>query len=212
MDGLLLDSERQIYVHSGLLASQKVGRPLSMDFLTRRMGGSWITYEEKLKEEYGEDYPVKEYWEEYWKIANEIIENKAIDLRPGVRKVLDYCKKEGIPMAIASSSSHHVINRCLSNAKIIGYFDCLVSAQDVRYTKPDPEIFLKALSHFSLPAAEAIIFEDGHNGAQAAIRCGCRFILGEDLAYLSEEDKEKAVMVVDDISKAIPYLKQEKDR
>ena len=86
------------------------------------------------------------------------------------------------------------------------------SVEDVKATKPDPEIFLKAIEYFGVDKKEAIVFEDGHNGAQAAINGDCRYILVEDLAYLSEEDKQKAEMVVDDISKAIEHISKENER
>ena len=60
--------------------------------------------------------------------------------------------------------------------------------------------------------SEALIFEDGHNGAQAAINGGLRLIIVEDLAYISEEDRAKAEMVTDDISKTIEYIEKENER
>ena len=212
MDGLLIDSERQMYSKTGYEVSRQLGRPIDMDFLTAQMGGSFKAYEEHVLERYGADYPLEEYWKIYWEKVDDMVYNVSIPLRPGVKQILDYCKASGIKMAIASSSKHYVINNCLKNSGIDAYFDYIVSAQDVKNTKPDPEIFLKAIEHFDVDIDEALVFEDGHNGAQAAINGGCRLIIVEDLAYVSEEDREKAIMVIDDISKAIDYIKKENER
>lgn len=212
MDGLLLDSERRIYAATGKAVSEEIGRPISLDFLTAQMGGSFKAYEDHLLETYGADYPLEEYWKRYWEKANDLIYNVAIPPRPGVKEILDFCKKSGIKMAIASSSKKYVIDSCLNNAGIKDYFDHIVSVEDVKHTKPDPEIFLKAIEHFNVNVNEALVFEDGHNGAQAAIRGNCRLIIVEDLAYISEEDRAKAEMVIDDISKAIEHIKKENER
>ena len=212
MDGLLLDSERQIYAATGKAVSEELGRPLSLEFLTAQMGGSFTAYEQHVLETYGEDYPLEEYWKRYWERANDLILNVKIPLRPGVIDILDYCKENDIRMAVASSSKRYVIDSCLNNSGIKEYFDYIVCVEDVKQTKPDPEIFLKAIAHFNVDKKEALVFEDGHNGAQAAIRGGCPLIIVEDLAYVSEEDREKAVMVIDDIRKAIDYIKKENER
>lgn len=212
MDGLLLDSERQIYAATGKAVSEELGRPISLQFLTAQMGGSFKAYEDHVLETYGADYPLEEYWKRYWERANDLILNVRIPTRPGVIEILDYCKDNGIKMAIASSSKRYVIDSCLSNSGIKDYFDHIVSVEDVKQTKPDPEIFLKAIAHFDIDKNEALVFEDGHNGAQAAIRGNCPLIIVEDLAYVSEEDREKAVMVIDDIRKAIDYIEKENER
>ena len=211
MDGLLLDSERILYLQSGLEASEKVGRPLSRDFLCTLMGGSWTSYEEKVKAAYGQDYPLEEFWQAYWERNYRIINEETIPLRPGVREVLDYCRQQKISMAVATSSSQAVTQRCLEHSGIREYFDYLMCADMVAHTKPDPEIFLKAIGHFNVPLKEALVLEDGHNGAQAAINGGCRFVLVEDLAFLSKEDKDKAELVTDDIRTVIDWLRRENE-
>ncbi|MBQ6494264.1 MAG: HAD family phosphatase [Erysipelotrichaceae bacterium] len=212
MDGLLLDSERQMYVKCGLETSRELGRAFDEHFLTTLMGGSWDNYEIKVLEEYGADYPMEQFWELYWKKVRYIVDNVAIPLRPGVKEILDFCKEEGISMAIASSSFLEVVKKCLTNAGIINYFDKIVSVEDVEKTKPDPEIFLKTIRAFNVDKKEALIFEDAHNGAQAAINGGCRYVVVPDLAILSEEDMKKADLVTDDISNAIRLIKEENER
>ena len=41
MDGLLLDSERQIYAATGKAVSEELGRPISLQFLTAQMTMCW---------------------------------------------------------------------------------------------------------------------------------------------------------------------------
>ena len=211
MDGLLLDSERQIYVKCGLEVSAELGRPVSLEFLQSLMGGSWEKYRQSFLTEYGADYPIDDYLRIFWQRAHYIMDNEAIPLRPGAREILDYCKENGIRMAVATSSHRPETLKCLKNSGLADYFDYVITSDDVENTKPDPTIFLKAIQHFGIDKKEALVFEDGHNGAHAAINGDCRFVLVEDLAYLNDEDRMKADLHTDSLFKAIDFIKRENE-
>ena len=212
MDGLLLDSERQLYMKNAIEVSTQLGKPISDFFLTTLMGGSWDNYLVRVEEEYGDYFSIDEYWKIFNERTQYIIENVAIPLRPGVKDMLDFCKKEGIHMAIATSTPYGNALSMIKNAGISEYIEFVITPDQVTKTKPDPEIFLKAIEHFNVPINEAMVFEDGDNGARAAINGNCRLILVEDLAYLSAEDKKYAELVLDNISPAIDYIKEENER
>ncbi|MDO4199006.1 MAG: HAD family phosphatase [Erysipelotrichaceae bacterium] len=211
MDGLLLDSERQMYLRSGVETSKELGRPIEEAFLTTLMGGSWTAYEKGILDNYGSDYPMDKYWEIFDKKVDQMINYESIPLRPGVIEVLDYCKEKGIQMAVATSTLYDDAIKCLSNSKLIDYFGYIVTGDMVEKTKPNPEVFLKAIEHFDISVNESLVFEDGHNGAHAAKNGNCRLILVEDLAYLSDEDKEYAEMVIDNINKVIEHIDKENE-
>ena len=211
MDGLLLDSERQLYSHCGLETSEELGRPVSLEFLSSLMGGSWQAYRDAFLREYGEDYPIDEYMKRFWEKAHYIIDNVAIPLRPGVQEILDYCKEEGIRMAVATSSHREDVEKCLHNAGIADYFECIITTDDVEHTKPDPAIFLKAIAELGEAKEETLVFEDGHNGARAAVNGHCRLVLVEDLAYLDDEDRRYADLWTDNILNAIELIKRENE-
>ena len=212
MDGLLLDTERQMYAKFGQEVSAEMGRPLSLDFLSTVMGGSRELYRSRVLSEYGEDYPYEEYQRRRWEKINRFIDQGDIPLRPGVIEFLDFCREENILKAVATSTRAEVAHKCLKSAGIDDYFDYMITGDMVEKTKPDPEIFLKPIEHFNVPLDEAMVFEDSHNGAQAAINGKLRYILVKDLAFLTEEDMEKAEMVTDVISKSIPFIREENER
>ena len=212
MDGLLIDSERRVYIKSGLETSRELGRPVSEEFLKQQMGGSSQIYFERLKKEYGQDYPTDEYVKRYFERVYHSFEHDVIPLRPGVKEMLDFCKASNIKMAIATTSHRKVVDWAMSKHGLLDDFDYVVSVEMVEHTKPDPEIFLKAVDHFGIPHENALVFEDAHNGAQAAINGGLRYIMVEDLAILTNEDRQKAVLVTDDISKAIDLIRTENER
>ena len=212
MDGLLLDTERQMYAKFGQEVSAEMGRPMSLDFLSTLMGGSKELYRNRVLSEFGEDFPYEEYQRRRWAKIHDMIDHGKIPLRPGVLEFLDFCREEGIHRAVATSTHEEVAEKCLKNAGIADYFDYMVSGNMVAKTKPEPEIFLRPIEYFRIPLNEVMVFEDSHNGARAAINGKLRYVLVKDLAYLDEEDMEKAELVTDIITKAIPLIKEENER
>ena len=209
MDGLLLDTERQMYLEGGLKISAELGRPITERSLRAMMGLNWPSYYARIQEEYGEDYPIDAYREKFLELVDHMVNEFTFDLRPGVKEVLDFCKDHHLSMAVATSTPGHRAENCLKNAGILDYFDLIISGDMVQKGKPDPEIYLTAAEKLNIPKEEIIVFEDAHNGAVAALDGGFRLILVEDLARITSEDKERALMVLDRIDQAIPYLEKE---
>lgn len=211
MDGLLLDSERQMYVAAGIYASNKLGRPINPNSFKRLMGGSWANYRKGLLEEYGQDYPMDDYFKIYNAFVDDKVNNSVIDLRPGVLDVLNYCKQKGIHMAIATSSNLEYTEKLLKHSNIREYFEFICTRDMVKETKPNPEIFLKAIDHFNIPHENAMVFEDGHNGALAAQNGHLRLTVVEDLALLTDEDKAYSDHVTTNISTIIDFIEKENE-
>jgi beta-phosphoglucomutase family hydrolase len=92
----------------------------------------------------------------------------------GVREFLDLLSAERIPIAICSGALRAEIELILEEAQLRSYFDVVVSAEEVRRGKPDPEGFLLALQKLREIRAEpvtpesCVVIEDSHWGLKAA--------------------------------------------
>ncbi len=85
---------------------------------------------------------------------------------------LSSLKAKGYKIAVCSNSIRHTIEVMMDRAGLRQYLDLVLSNQDVSEGKPSPEIYLKAMSHFSLKPVECLIVEDNENGIKAAIASG----------------------------------------
>ena len=77
----------------------------------------------------------------------------------------------GIPLAIASSSTHEIIDFELEATGLASLFPVRVSATDVSRGKPEPDVFLEAARHLGVDPRRCVVFEDslfGLLGAKAA--------------------------------------------
>ena len=84
--------------------------------------------------------------------------------------VKDFIKKahKRYQMGIASSGSRSNIETALKKLKLYNYFNPILCSEDVKNSKPSPEIFLKIISLTNFTKEECLIFEDSKNGIQAS--------------------------------------------
>ena len=98
----------------------------------------------------------------------------ASPMMPGVTNMIEQAKENEIKIAIGSSSPHSWVDAHALRLGILHYFDHVVCADDVEAgrTKPNPDIYLKALEQLNTRKEQAVVLEDSPNGVLAARRAG----------------------------------------
>lgn len=86
-------------------------------------------------------------------------------------------KNDGYRVAVCSNSVRGSIEMMLTKAALIRHVDTIVSNQDVRNPKPDPEMYAKAAASFDLEPRECLVVEDNPKGMQAATSAGCHLLV-----------------------------------
>lgn len=77
--------------------------------------------------------------------------------------------------ALVTTASRANCDDILNHFQLAELFDLVLTQDDVAYSKPNPEGFLKAMTHFGTTAEETIIFEDSDVGLEAAKRTGASY-------------------------------------
>ena len=93
---------------------------------------------------------------------------------PGVLEYLSDARRLGLRLAIASSSPHSWVDGHLGRLGLLDRFAPIICADDVPAgrTKPNPDLFVKALQVLGIRTGEALAFEDSPNGVRAARAAG----------------------------------------
>jgi HAD superfamily hydrolase (TIGR01509 family) len=81
-------------------------------------------------------------------------------------------KREGYIIAACSNSIRESLELMLHASGLLELFDHLVSNEDVKNPKPDPEMYLAACAKLNVRPDECVIVEDAEHGAEAARRAG----------------------------------------
>jgi beta-phosphoglucomutase len=95
---------------------------------------------------------------------------------PGSRTLLTEIQAAGIPMAVASSAMRPNIEFVIDMLGFRPFFRILMSGDDVRAPKPDPEIYLKTATELGVAPAASVAFEDSFPGVQAAKAAGMKCV------------------------------------
>ena len=107
-------------------------------------------------------------------------------LIPGLQQFLEKAYAQKIPMAIGSAAIMFNIDFVLDNLGIRHFFQTIVSADDVIYSKPDPETYTKAALQLGVPASGCLVFEDAPKGVESALNAGMKSVV---LTLLHEKDE-----------------------
>jgi beta-phosphoglucomutase len=120
---------------------------------------------------------------------SELIDRKALYYQDAIRnhvvifpgvKTLVYGLAPSVPLAVASGALRHEIATILTTAGLLNYFQVIVSAEDVKQGKPEPEIFLRVLAKLNgsaspqIEAANCVVIEDSKEGIRGARAAGMK--------------------------------------
>lgn len=91
-----------------------------------------------------------------------------------IKPVIDIAKanKGRMPMAVATGGIPIVVNSAMQAIGLTGFFDTIVTAEDVTHGKPAPDIFLEAARRIGVEPQNCQVFEDSDAGLEAAQRAG----------------------------------------
>ena len=94
---------------------------------------------------------------------------------------LSKLKSEGYKLGVASNSIRSTIDVMMQKSCLHGYFDVMLSADDVTNPKPNPEIYETAIQRLGLDPCEVLIVEDNENGIKAARGSGAHVLVVEQV-------------------------------
>lgn len=100
-----------------------------------------------------------------------------LELIKGLDDFLEKAKQNGILMAIGSAAIGFNIDFVVDGLKIRSYFDAIVSADNVKISKPDAETFLKSAGKLNVRPADCLVFEDAPKGVESAFNAGMKCIV-----------------------------------
>ena len=83
--------------------------------------------------------------------------------------VMDFKANKNLKIVLASNAPKHIVDAVLKKVEVSETFDLVITGNDVKSPKPDPEIYKLVMSKLGISAKELIVFEDSVPGAQAAV-------------------------------------------
>jgi len=107
-----------------------------------------------------------------WDRKQELTIDAISKLEPDLQKIglFKELRNRGYKLAVASNSIRRSVLVMLAKIGIIEYMDLIVSNEDVKNSKPHPEMYWKTMSMMGVLPEETLIVEDSPHGLLAASR------------------------------------------
>jgi HAD superfamily hydrolase (TIGR01509 family) len=167
------------------------GKERILYYLTKWHAQNLTAVRQKIPEIY--DHKTKRY--------TAMILAGAVNLNPGVARLLSEAKAAGARLAIATISHRDNVEALLLHtlpSRGAALFDAIVAGDEVSAKKPDPEVFELALRRLGLAAPNCVAFEDSANGANAARGAGLPVVVTPGI-YTADDNFSRASSMVSDL-------------
>ena len=128
---------------------------------------------------------LKKLEDEKESIFREIYKDK-VETIPNYLKFLNQLKSRNFKTAVATSAPRANLDLIIKALKIEDEMDSMMSSEDVKHHKPDPEVYLKSAERVGVAPSHCIVFEDSFSGVSAALNAGMKVV-----GVLSTHTKEQ---------------------
>ena len=193
LDGVLVDA-RELHYEALNRALDKFGYTITRDEHLSTFDGLPTTKKLQMLTEL-KGLP-KDLYDKIWKEkqtqTREIID-KEFKYDERIRDILRQLKGDGYRMVVCSNSIRESTKMMLIRKGLFEFVEFLISNQDIRLPKPNPEMFLKAMVKLGVGPKECVIVEDSHHGRQAAFDSGAHLCAVENVEDVTCE-KIKSVI------------------
>lgn len=122
----------------------------------------------------------------------EEVNKKLLDVKlyNNVNKILESLRSKDVEIALVTSSVRSSISSALDKYNLSKFFNSILTGEDVKNHKPDPEMLHKAMENIGASKEETLIVGDGPKdigaGKNAGIKTVC-FYPEENKKFYSEE-------------------------
>lgn len=205
MDGVLLDTER-IYFSCWQKSAAELGYTLKPEYALAVRSCCQNYAESYLKRMLGEEFDYLAVRNRRRELVSQYIVEHGITQKPGIAKLVQYCKNNGIRVAVATATSKELAEERLAMAGLSDIFSVIVGGDQVERGKPAPDIYLTAAQALGLPAEACAAVEDSPNGIAAAFAAGCSPIMVPDLTAPEDCFQPLLLGVAADLEQVIPIL------
>ena len=206
MDGTVLDTER---ILKRMLFQSAKDLGLSPDLETDfpfMLGRGPAQINPYFKQKYGEDFPIEEMVAHRWELSDAYIGEHGVPYKKGAPEIFDQLRARGIKTAIATSCVPSRVEHYCKHCPMDRQVDLIVTAAEVKHTKPAPDIFLLAAERLGVKPEECAVVEDAGSGILAAHAAGMLPIFVPDLGPREASFSDKIGVEISALDELIAVL------
>jgi HAD superfamily hydrolase (TIGR01509 family) len=207
LDGVLIES-RELHYEALNDALRKVGSEFVItreEHLSLYDGLNTTKKLEMLSEKKGLD---RKFFNQIWQDKQTATFNliRQFPKNNKLRQMFAKLSSNGIKIAIASNSIRETVKLALLSVGVMEYVDYYVSNEDVKRTKPYPEMYWQCMTALNVLPKNTVIIEDSHIGRQGALDSGAHLVPVKDSYDLTMDKIDEAIDTLNGVlKKMIPW-------
>ena len=131
-------------------------------------------------------------------VYGELITGGAAALRPGIAALLEDAARNGVRVAVATTTNHPNVDRLAEACfgKAAGeVFEVIAAGDDVENKKPAPDVFDLAVEGLGLDPSKCVGLEDSRNGLLSCVRAGVPCVVSPGVYTLGSDFSEAAAVI-----------------
>lgn len=186
LDGTLIDTEKYFKVFWRRAAAE-FGYDMSEEqaLQLRSLGRPFAP--ELLQRWFGKEFDYTAVRECRRNMMKAHLDKTGIELKKGAAETLDWLRKNGYRVALATATPTERALEQLDEINITRYFNKIVSAAEVERGKPAPDVYVYACRKMGVSPKECLAVEDSPNGVLSAYEAGLNVVMVPDQTKPDEE-------------------------
>lgn len=206
-DGTLVDSE-PIHFKLWKAILKSYGHEITETVFNQYYAGlPTIANAQDIVKRYAIEKNPEQIVEEKNALTKQYLSRDAYPLMNGVAKVLQNLHETGLTLGVVTGANLYSVGSTIRSHELSRYISCVITADDVKQSKPSPECYLLALNKLGLLAAACVAIEDTEHGVQAATAAGIRCI-AIPTEISRHHDFSLAQTVVNNMTEAQAYIEE----
>lgn len=133
--------------------------------------------------------------------------HEEVCIKPGTKDVLEYFKRQGVRIGVATASYSSLFEGCLRRNGVYDYFMAFTETSEVARGKGFPDIYLRAAEKLGCVPSECVVFEDLHQGILAAKNAGFYTVgvYDQRLSYSWQDMERDADLAIRSFEDLLPF-------
>ena len=173
MDGTLIDSE-PLWLEAEIEIMEELGCNWDQQDQINCLGGPIDKTENHMQDRSNNIKPFGYFTEKLDDVMEKKLSTK-LNLIPNALEIINDCKRSELKIALVTASSGRLMKAVLKRFPV-GIFDAVVSYDDVKRSKPDPEPYLLAAKTLGVDITNCVVLEDSLTGVQSGLSAGAQVV------------------------------------
>ena len=187
LDGVIFDTER-LYLEIWKEIFEKYGYKLEDEVYFSVMGKGRKRVKEIYIEKFGRGLKIDEMYIKKDERLNDRIYSDENLLKKGILEILLFLQVNNYKIGLATSAKRDRVERMLNDYNIYKFFDVIVTGEEIKNSKPSPDIYLKVMDKLIVKANNCLVIEDSLAGVEAGLKSGSQVIHIKDLVDIKNKD------------------------